>query len=379
MTEQIPKEGIRTVLLQSPDEVNLDVHQVMPSLTKEEFAALKEDIRENGILYPIFLDENYNIIDGHNRVLCWKHLLLEKVDPAPVAAHVFPEMDKYKAHDLAIAVNVKRRHLGPEQKRELIRNQLRHLADMYEAQGHTGENTRSWDNARIARYLASSRDTVRDTRRKMEKAKQIPTATFFVYEKTSPQGKKYEAVTSRKRDNERVLVLTGREEGQEGASSRLISREESQGQVELSDGTKIGLPDVEQIVKHYQNQASQAVEEARQDREQEIEAPESSNGNGSIEKPRGAVELLRDAGIEVPDPPKGPTPEEKTYQRIAAFRSAMKSNPSDPKAVVQSIADRPLQVAATAHDFGELVRWLSEFHAELVRVHEEQKGKAHVS
>jgi hypothetical protein len=42
-------------------------YQVMPPLTAEERAELKADIQANGIVTPIPVDEDGNILDGHNR------------------------------------------------------------------------------------------------------------------------------------------------------------------------------------------------------------------------------------------------------------------------------------------------------------------------
>lgn len=367
MEDQAVKDGVRTVLLHSPDEVTLDVHQVMPSLTAEEFSGLKEDIRENGILYPIFLDEDYNIIDGHNRVLCWKHLLLEGVDPAPVAAHVFPEMDKYKAHDLAIAVNVKRRHLSPEQKRELVRSHLIHLAERYESQGFTGGNARSWSTTRIAEYLAVSQGIVRDERNKLEKQQVIPWAPNLVIKSSHPNGTVYEQIQPRQ-----YLADKGKKHARNFAEYRSASSAEEalpdidDSAITLTDGTKIALPDVEQIVNSYRKQAVSAVEETQLER---------TKGNGKVgvsgDPEPGAIEVLKDAGINIPDPPQGKTHEEKVYAELARFRDSLRAKPSDPKMVARSIADRPLQVAATVDDFGELARWLTEFHEELVAINQE--------
>ena len=37
-------------------------------LTDEEYAELREDIRERGVLQPVVVDDEGNILDGHNRV-----------------------------------------------------------------------------------------------------------------------------------------------------------------------------------------------------------------------------------------------------------------------------------------------------------------------
>ncbi|HSJ73819.1 MAG TPA: tyrosine-type recombinase/integrase [Miltoncostaeaceae bacterium] len=40
---------------------------MLPALTDDEYAALKADIREHGILYPLIVDEDGRILDGVHR------------------------------------------------------------------------------------------------------------------------------------------------------------------------------------------------------------------------------------------------------------------------------------------------------------------------
>jgi hypothetical protein len=49
--------------------VSNNKYQVMPELSAEERAALKEAIRrDNGIMVPVVQDEDGNILDGYHRV-----------------------------------------------------------------------------------------------------------------------------------------------------------------------------------------------------------------------------------------------------------------------------------------------------------------------
>ena len=49
-------------------------YQVMPEFDPDEFERLKKGIKEHGIEYPIIVDTNGNIVDGHHRVKAWKEL-----------------------------------------------------------------------------------------------------------------------------------------------------------------------------------------------------------------------------------------------------------------------------------------------------------------
>jgi hypothetical protein len=95
-------------------------YQLLPPLSAEEYAALKADIAARGVLVPVEVDEQGNLLDGHHRVLAWEELRAEGV---PVAAYPatmragLSEADKL-AHVLAL--NLARRHLDKEARRELV-------------------------------------------------------------------------------------------------------------------------------------------------------------------------------------------------------------------------------------------------------------------
>lgn len=94
-------------------------YQVMPGLTPEEYQMLKVDIAENGVLVPVEYDEEGNVLDGHHRIKICEELGIGEW-PSIVRTG-FTEEQK-RAH--ARRLNLNRRHLTQEQKRELIRQQL---------------------------------------------------------------------------------------------------------------------------------------------------------------------------------------------------------------------------------------------------------------
>lgn len=94
--------------------------QIMPQLTDEEFSALKESIRHNGVLEPLVYDQDNRLIDGHHRLKAFKELILEGVD-LPMYDRInrtFDSDEQRWAH--VIAHNFNRRHLTPEQRAEII-------------------------------------------------------------------------------------------------------------------------------------------------------------------------------------------------------------------------------------------------------------------
>jgi predicted acylesterase/phospholipase RssA len=102
-----------------PDDVGVPVfkgrpYQPMPPPTLEEYEALHESISLGGVLEPIVVDENSNVIDGHYRQEIAKQLGRE----CPTRTVAGLSDDEKIA--LAITLNVHRRHLTAVQRRELL-------------------------------------------------------------------------------------------------------------------------------------------------------------------------------------------------------------------------------------------------------------------
>lgn len=89
-------------------------YQLMPGLTDEERASLRLDIEKHGIRVPIDVDENDQILDGHHRA--WIAAELGIPCPRRVVSGLSDE-DKRKH---AVSVNIFRRNLTREQRRELV-------------------------------------------------------------------------------------------------------------------------------------------------------------------------------------------------------------------------------------------------------------------
>lgn len=94
---------------------------LLPSLCPEDFTALRDNIAVNGVLVPIVVDSDgpmRRIIDGNYR----KQIADEFGYDCPEI--VQPDLDEDEKRTLARALNLARRHLSREQKRELIADQL---------------------------------------------------------------------------------------------------------------------------------------------------------------------------------------------------------------------------------------------------------------
>jgi ParB-like chromosome segregation protein Spo0J len=113
-------------------------YQVMPDLSPEEYVALKADIAANGVRIPIEVDEEENIIDGFHR----KHICDELGIECPTRPFFGHTEAQKREH--AWQVNLTRRHLSRDQKREIART-LREDG---------------WSQQRIAQALAIGQATV---------------------------------------------------------------------------------------------------------------------------------------------------------------------------------------------------------------------------
>lgn len=84
-------------------------YQLISPLSAEEMAALEKDCKDRGILVPVELDEDGNVLDGHNRVaIAERHGLKYKT----VVRHFKTEVEK-KAHVLLL--NMARRQMKSHQ------------------------------------------------------------------------------------------------------------------------------------------------------------------------------------------------------------------------------------------------------------------------
>ncbi len=92
----------------------LNAYQVMPPLDDEQYKALRESIAEHGVQVPVDVDEAGRILDGHNR----KAIAAELGMPCPSRV-VAGLADDEARMAYALEVNVHRRHLTREQRREL--------------------------------------------------------------------------------------------------------------------------------------------------------------------------------------------------------------------------------------------------------------------
>jgi ParB-like chromosome segregation protein Spo0J len=93
--------------------VNPDYEKLMPRMSDEEFAELKESIQSDGQHYPIVANENLEVLDGHHRLRACVELGIEP------DFEVRKFEDKLLEKKFVIEANLRRRHLNKFQLVEL--------------------------------------------------------------------------------------------------------------------------------------------------------------------------------------------------------------------------------------------------------------------
>ncbi|HEX7926472.1 MAG TPA: MT-A70 family methyltransferase [bacterium] len=105
-----------------------DPYQFLPPLSRAEYEALKADIAARGGLHsPVVVDENGQVLDGHHRLKACEEL---GIDPT-VDQRPFPSEAHKEA--FALASNLSRRQLSPEQRSTVREYQRQVYLDLRQA------------------------------------------------------------------------------------------------------------------------------------------------------------------------------------------------------------------------------------------------------
>jgi hypothetical protein len=186
---------------------------IFPLMEGEEFDALVEDIKANGLREKIDLHQG-KIVEGRNRYRALQRLGIDpSADPTKyfrkaiyahtvggeIASHEQSNDDRVRAY--VISKNIHRRHLTVEQKRELI-------AKLIKAQPEKSDR-------QVAAVVKASPTTVGTVRAKMEATGDVSKLDTRTDKRGRRQPSKksrgwlrerYRAHRSRKRDKPRVIV-----------------------------------------------------------------------------------------------------------------------------------------------------------------------------
>jgi len=91
-----------------------ELQEIIPPLSKDDYARLKEDVKKEGIQIPIQVLSDGTVIDGLHRWKIGKELGIKDIP------YTEKTINKEEALDLGITLNLNRRHLSYEQKKEII-------------------------------------------------------------------------------------------------------------------------------------------------------------------------------------------------------------------------------------------------------------------
>jgi len=151
---------------------------VLPPLTEDEYALLRDDIRARGIQVPLELDESGTLLDGHGRLRAAAEL---GITTLPVRMRYYPDADAKLRHVLSL--NLARRHLSVAQRTELVR-WLR------------GE--RRWSGPRIAAALRMARSTVYAHLRRLDADGRLEEPARIVGQQRPGDGRPYQYSTRKR-------------------------------------------------------------------------------------------------------------------------------------------------------------------------------------
>ncbi|MDR1979044.1 MAG: helix-turn-helix domain-containing protein [Synergistaceae bacterium] len=94
----------------------MQTYQFLQPLQLDEYEALRESIRKYGVIQPVITDEDGKIVDGYHRAKVCKELGID------YPTRVMEGLSEEEKENLSISLNLKRRHLTKEQKKELAIN-----------------------------------------------------------------------------------------------------------------------------------------------------------------------------------------------------------------------------------------------------------------
>lgn len=118
----------------------------LPALTEDEYAALRSDIAAHGILVPVIVDADGLILDGVHRTRIADELGVE------VSVCQMGQASEERKMHLAVGLNMRRRHLDADRRRELVRR----LADEQGLSVRKIASVTGWSKSTIDRDLRTS-------------------------------------------------------------------------------------------------------------------------------------------------------------------------------------------------------------------------------
>jgi hypothetical protein len=90
---------------------------LLPAQSVEDMQGLEDSIKEDGVLYPIILNQDDVLIDGHTRLA----LAIKNNVPIEQIPFLVCSADYSKSEELALTLNYARRKITPEDRAKLVK------------------------------------------------------------------------------------------------------------------------------------------------------------------------------------------------------------------------------------------------------------------
>jgi len=94
-------------------------YEILRPLSAEEEARLEGSIRKNGVIDPVVLDEDGNILDGNHRVRVWQKLRDEGVKLLDYPRIIHSGLSETEKMALILSLNLARRHMSKKELKGL--------------------------------------------------------------------------------------------------------------------------------------------------------------------------------------------------------------------------------------------------------------------
>jgi hypothetical protein len=159
--------------------------ELFPLMTDEQSRELEENIKRHGQQIPVFIqygieDGVARLLDGRNRLDAMEragllHAVVEDDEPELLGVNVEYVLSEIDPYDFVLSVNLHRRHLSPEQKRDLIAKVIKAKPEQ--------------SNRQVAKQVKADHKTVGKVRKEMEGRGDVP----HVETRTDTKGRKQPA------------------------------------------------------------------------------------------------------------------------------------------------------------------------------------------
>jgi ParB-like chromosome segregation protein Spo0J len=121
-------------------KVKKELVELWPPLPPDEFEELKKSLAERGQLEPIVVNENNEVIEGHQRLLAW--ISLGKKEP-PVIRRVNTGGDLAKEIALSVEYNARRRHLVKSELALIVAGAFKKIEELTQKKVFRGETVQT--------------------------------------------------------------------------------------------------------------------------------------------------------------------------------------------------------------------------------------------